>query len=481
MQRRKTNPFLIGLLLAGASTAMCLAQTPSAFTSSGDMQSARIGHTTTLLNDGRVLIAGGIGGAGVLATAELFDPATGAFTPLPAMTTPRQAHSATLLSDGRVLIAGGLSGQTRNSQLVSAELFDPVAGTFTQTADLNATHSQHTATRLSDGTVLICGGNPDGSLEYYDPSMGTFIPVSGPGFNPSDAVLLATGSVFLAGFADAQILDPTKDSLAPAGRTADMLNYPAATLLFNGKVLLTGNAGNLDIGQGCPSPCVSSQLYDPVAAAFSRTAPPWMPHFDHTATLLTDGTVLVAGGVSPTDGIPPAEVYDPVQDVYRPAGAMVSERVGFSSTLLADGRVFITGGSVPGGGQPFNALASTEIYTPSQRVPPPVLLSLSGDGTGPGAILHADSHLPVSDDLPAAIGEPLEIYVTGLADGGAVPPFVAIGGQAARVLWFGSSPVYRGLNQINIRVPAGIATDAPVSVRLNYLGRPSNQVTLSVK
>jgi uncharacterized protein (TIGR03437 family) len=134
-----------------------------------------------------------------------------------------------------------------------------------------------------------------------------------------------------------------------------------------------------------------------------------------------------------------------------------------------------------GWGYDAGTLADAEIYHPNVTVPAPVLLSLPGNIQRAGAILHGATQQAVTPDSPAVAGEAIEIYGTGLIDRSVIPPQVAIGGTTAEVLWFGKAPGYDGLNQINVRVPNGLPSEPAAPVRLTYLGRPSNEVTLAVR
>ncbi|MFN0170289.1 MAG: hypothetical protein ACKV22_28045 [Bryobacteraceae bacterium] len=126
---------------------------------------------------------------------------------------------------------------------------------------------------------------------------------------------------------------------------------------------------------------------------------------------------------------------------------------------------------------------SYDIYVATRKrieEPAPVLLSVSGTGSGQGAILHAGTSQVASSSNPAIIGEVLEIYCTGLVYGSTVALQITIGDRVADVLFLGKAPGFPGLNQVNVRVP-GITPGPAVLVRLTYLGRLSNEVTIGVR
>jgi hypothetical protein len=246
------------------------------FSPSGSMAATRVDATATSLSDGRVLIAGGYnnsGSPGPVASAELYDPKTGTFSPTGSMTTARDNHTATLLSDGRVLMAGGdagLAGIPGAETLVSAELYDPKTGTFSATGSMAAARYDHTATLLPDGRILIAGGVDADHRAYLT---------------------------------SAEMYDPASGKFSPTGSTAEARVVSAATLLSDGRVLVAG-------GFDGSSYVASAELYDPKTGAFSQTGSMTAARTG-SATLLSDGRVLVAGGYDGSADLASAELYQP--------------------------------------------------------------------------------------------------------------------------------------------------------------------------
>jgi hypothetical protein len=262
------------------------------------MATARNLHPATLLLDGRVLITGGSDTfKHAVATAELYDPTTGTFGPTGSMAVARGFHAATLLLDGRVLITGGNDQGWGNGHfLATAEIYDPIAGTFTETGSMTDGRSSHTATLLADGRVLIIGGYGD----------------------------VGNGGTSLA---SAEVYDPKTDLFKATGPMAEGRTYHTATQLADGRVLVTG--GTLD-GWDYRGPFnASAEIYDPKTGAFIATGSMTDKRVSHTATLLADSRVLIAGGYdgSGWGGGPPwpdvttAEPYDALTGTFGSTGS----------------------------------------------------------------------------------------------------------------------------------------------------------------
>jgi len=462
------------VLLAILGTGTVWAQSTGTFTQTGNMTTGRWDHTATLLPSGKVLIAGGwtiLGSSSsITASAELYDPSTGTFTATGDMTTGRAGHTATLLPNGKVLITSG--------GLASAELYDPSTETFTATGDMITAASFATATLLADGRVLIAddpNGHPPAAAELYDPVSGTFSATGDmitPWSEHPTTTLLPNGRVLIVTCCTQdQLYDPESGTFSLTGATTRVGGDGfTAALLTNGKVLLAG--GDAEISQ--PPGTAGAELYDPSTGTFTATGNMTTRRFYHTATLLPDGTVLIAGSLAAFDALASAELYDPATGTFSATGSMITRRWEHTATLLNDGKVLIAGGR----GSDNGILAGAELYNPPLLVPAPVLFSLSGDGQGQGAILHASTHQVVSSTNPAIVGEALEIYCTGLTDGSVIPPQVAISGRMAEVLFFGKAPGWASLNQVDVRVPSGVSSGPVLPVRLTYLGRTSNEVTI---
>jgi Kelch motif protein/galactose oxidase-like protein len=360
------------------------------FTPTGSMQHGRGFYTATLLGDGRVFVSGGstksvdpicVGG---ISAAELYNPAAGSFSATGNMTTARYAHSAALLPNGKVLITGGFDSPPDldcfdgEPALSSAELFDPLSGSFQPTGSMLLGRGGHTSTLLPNGKVLVSGGGDNGggplpfygtaskTAELYDPSTGRFIATGNMGTTRlgHTATLLPNGKVLIVGGTPsplsqatiaAEIYDPATGAFTSTGSMATPRAGHTATMLSNGTVLISG--GYTDFNNGVFTASSTAELYDPVTGTFSITGSMGVARWAHTATLLSSGQVLVTGGSDPVgNSLPTAEIYDPSTGSFSPTGAMALARSGHSSMLLLNGEVLVAGGGT------WSPLASAELY-----------------------------------------------------------------------------------------------------------------------
>jgi len=329
------------------------------FATTGALTSIRAGHSATLLPNGTVLVVGGFNGTIRLATSELYDPAAGGWTASGKMAIGRTLHTATLLSNGKVLVTGGHFTATGSSP--RCEWYDPASGTWTETGAMTTARGNHTATLLLNGKVLVAGG-----------------------FNRN------TGSVV----STAELYDPGTGTWTAAGSLANARENHTATLLFDGKVLVVGGAPD-----NLQSNSLSSvEVYDPAARTWATDNPMISARQFHTATLLPDGRVLVAGGADAGYFNSGAELYDSATGTWTATGSLGIARGIHTATLLPDGKVLAVGGNHNSLDAPtIVALSSAEIYDPATGTWTPAGRSLNAARSTQTATLLPSGQVLVAD------------------------------------------------------------------------------------
>ncbi len=242
------------------------------FSLTGSLHTPRVAAGAVKLTDGRVLVVGGSGSYGArLASAEIYDPSTGLFTVTGSMTGPRSEPRLTLLASGRVLVSGGDGAAW---ELKTAEIFDPATGHFTATGSMTTERYWHTSTLLGNGKVLVVAGEVGGmelnSVNLYDPATGHFTVANPLHTARIDhvAVLLNDGRVLVTGgfapgappshpLALSELYLPTTGTWVATGSMVTARERPTATLLLDGRVLVTG--GLCEGGQDAA--CAVAEIY----------------------------------------------------------------------------------------------------------------------------------------------------------------------------------------------------------------------------
>lgn len=385
--------------------------------------------TATVLPNGRVLVTGGqffavSSGAGTTAAAYVYDPATGRLVPTGAMNVSRTQHTATLLANGSVLVAGGYTsvqtgtGYTQ-TLLNSAEVWDPVTGTWSLVGSFTTARNRHLAWRIPSGvnagkvaliggSTSTFGGSPTTSIQIYDPATQTWS--AGPNLQ-------------IARY-DAQAVQLANDTYTSPGRT----------FIDAGKLLIVGGTGGT-ASNSTPSAADARwqpEIWDGTATAPAKTMGLCAtPRSQHTATLLRDGNVFIAGGSATT--VPTGQTYAPAltAEIFSPSttttlqgtftlvsGTMLGGPMGASATgrklhtanLLTDGTVLLAGGQNAGGANHTSTSWSVELFTPNGTTSTPTSggtfaysTSAANVSTYPSS-LHESHYYHASAQVPAAQG-----------------------------------------------------------------------------
>ncbi len=286
------------------------------FGESEGLHAVRSQHTATLLADGRVLVAGGIGADGLtLKSVEIFDPSDELWHTTTPMAMSRRDHAAALLNDGRVLVVGGAQGEWPNEgALASAEIFDPTMQEWTPAASLSGPRTNATASSMTDGAILVLGG-------------ASLVPQAGFGWLSTAQTYDAAKGIWQA----APSLPGALFETTPSQHTA--------TVLPDGSLLVVGIPG------GVPGP--GAALLNPARTAWQETAP--MPELPFPVTsLLPNGSVLVVWTDVYESGPSHAVVYDPEHDSWTATQNPAGWYYGGTATLLVDGSVLVVSGGLGG-------------------------------------------------------------------------------------------------------------------------------------
>jgi hypothetical protein len=331
-----TNHVLLAGGTAGGPSAENSAElydpTTQTFAATGSLIAGRYHHAAVKLNDGRVFVTGGSTNftPNLLSSTEVYTPGTGLWTAGPPMSSQRYYHTATMLADHRIVVLGGVASGGGTTVAVG-DIYDAtISGAApTATAPMGHPRAGHTATLLPTGSVLVVGG--DNSAFAYQP---------------------------------AELWNPT------SGTWSATANQPASTRIFHSatpytdgtgaKVLIAGGGTNNTNPTGGAA-ATSADSFNPTTSQFTPVAPlPEAHSYNQGVLLAHDNQVLITGsvGTAATPGNTVTRFFDPASGTWKAGDSLTDSRGGFhTATLLSDGTVLVAGGNNPTG-----ALDSAELF-----------------------------------------------------------------------------------------------------------------------
>lgn len=327
-----------------------------------------------------VLLTGGNFDGSVLQTAAVYDLASASVLPVGNMTSPREGHTATLLSTGNILLVGGSTtntdGTAPGTPTESAEIYDPGTAKFSAVGNLATARYNHQAVLLKSGKVLIVGGydasgNALASAEIYDPATQSFKTTGsmqtargnfGATAVDQGSQVLVYGGEDTQGktLATAELWDVTTGTFSPSSSMATaQADFPQPADLSASQVVIVGGFGS-NFAQ-----ITSEQILDPANQAFASGSALNTERVNHTLTALANGAgLLVTGGQSGSGGQATAELRGS-SGWSALSAQMTTVRILHTATLLPDTRVFVAGGETESGLN--STLASTEFYDPATQ------------------------------------------------------------------------------------------------------------------
>lgn len=453
------------------------------FASSGSMLYGREYHTATILKDGSILVVGGYFYDGITSfeygNAEIYNPITGKWSFAGQLNFPRQGHTATLLSDGRVLVAGG----NQAADITTAEIYDPKTNAWSLAGEMSDGRWYASATLLPTGEVLIAGGAPlIGALdttEIYTPNTGTGSWRMTGSMNHArykhGATLLNNGKVLVAGGTDSfgtlsscELYNPATGTWVSTGNLANPRDLQGQVLLNDGNVFVFGSQPGT----------ITAEKYNPAAEIWSSISTPLFPFStcrNTTATLLQDGKILVlAVGNAYTFSGGIKAVYDSVADTWT-FSDIITFREGSTATLLNNGKVLITGGYPWGSGSGTPVLNSTELFIEA------VTSQTTGTLIYPLIVTAKTDTASVAANLTIyAFQDQTQIDVTGMEDNGTgyynlVPQATEGESYSIRIRW---TPLDMPMQSMSFAWKTGDTPINGISMIGNLvIGTPQNATT----